>query len=973
MNKIINLNTHSYYSFLNSCLNVDDIIKHALDNKQEYACLVDINVMYGAIEFYQKCLQNNLKPILGLQFNYQNSDLVVIAKNQNGYKTLLKLSSNLMTNNPLDLNNYLSNDIFVIRLSGLLNLEFEGFFIDGNGLENSIACHSVFFEKPTDFGLYQVIKAIQNEDKLSPNQIQKTNEELCFWNDERMKTEYSEKSILNLEKLLSQCNLVLENDHSKNILKFPVPDGLSSKEYIKNLCVKFLKEYLNSNPYLDKRKYADRLAYELEIINEKGFNDYFLIVQDFINWAKQNKIIVGPGRGSAAGSLVSFCLNITEIDPIQYNLIFERFLNKDRMSMPDIDTDIMDSRRDEVIDYLFKKYGEEHVAHIITFSRMKAKMAIRDVGRVLNIIPSIVDKIAKNISSEYELDILLAIKGSSLLTEEYTQNKTLFDYSNKLIGFPRQFGTHAAGIVLSNSKLSDVLPVQSGINDKSMCQYSMEYLEDLGLIKMDLLGLRNLTILDGILKLIRYTRGIDIDLQKLDLQDKSTFEMLSKGETNGIFQLESDGMRRILKRMNPENIEDISLVSAMYRPGAMQNINLYLARRKNNEQPKYLNSDIERILYPTYGVIIYQEQIIQLVQIIAKFDGSKSDSFRRAISKKKESVILEMKKEFVTAAIQNNYSEKDALEIFEYMEQFANYGFNHSHSLAYSYISYWLAYLKCHYPLETISVLLSFGDSSKEKILSYIKESKELGIRICRPDINLSTTNFVIHKNEIIFSLISISGLGNETSKKILEIRNTMPNKRFDDAIKAIAILSNRGVSTKVIESLIKVGAFDSLEPRRQFLIDNLTKITNKKMNLLDQNNNFIFDLGLTDNSIENYEEYSAWETKLLGLSFVKTKEQQIFDEYEKKFNLVSFDEVNDSNKFNSLVKLEKVLLTQSSTNKTILKITVVQNNKKYYLYSFSDVQNQYDKIKDSKYFVGTFKPYRDTFTLQDVLSKIGE
>ena len=973
MNKIINLNIHSYYSFLNSCLSVDDIINIALENRQEYACLVDINVMYGALEFYNACLKHNLKPILGLQINYENSDIVIIAKNNEGYKTLLKLSSNVMTEKTFNIYELLNENIFVIRLNGQFNWDNNNFYIDGNDFTNPIACHSVHFKEPSDFGLYQVVKAIQNEDKISAFQLSQTNLEMAYWDDQMMSQNYSLKALENLNYVIENCNLVLETDNSKNILKYPTPDNVSAKEYIKKLCVNFLKPYLEARPHLNKKQYVARLNYELEIINSKGFDDYFLIVQDFINWAKNNKIIVGPGRGSAAGSLVSFCLNITEIDPIQYDLLFERFLNKDRMSMPDIDTDIMDSRRDEVIEYLFNKYGSNHVAHIITFSKMKAKMAIRDVGRVLNIQPSIVDKIAKNIPVEFENDIMQAIKNSNVLTEEYTQNKLLFDYSNKLIGLPRQFGTHAAGIVLSNTELTDVLPIQTGLNDKSMCQYSMEYLEDLGLIKMDLLGLRNLTILDGIVKLIKYTRGIDINLQNLDLNDKPTFEMLARGETNGIFQLESDGMRRILKRLVPQSIEDISLVSAMYRPGAMQNINLYLARRKNNEQPKYLNDDIKRVLYPTYGVIIYQEQIIQLVQIVAKFDGAKSDSFRRAISKKKESVILEMKKSFIEAAIKNNYSEQDALEMFDYMEQFANYGFNHSHSLAYSYISYWLAYLKCHYPLETISVLLSFGDSSKEKVLSYIKESKDLGIQICKPDINLSTTNFVIYKNEIIFSLTSITGLGQETAKKIMEVRRNYPNGVFDDAIKAIALLSNNGVSSKVIESLIKTGAFDSLETRRNYLLENLDKITNKKVNLLDQDNNFIFDLDLNPDVLENIDDYSQWETKLLGMSFVKTKEQNFFENFKDKFSLKQFNDVNDKNNFNCLIKIEKIQSTVTKTQKPMLIIKCIQNNQKYSLFAFNNVDELNEQLKNSQYIIGSFKSYRDTFTLQNVIYKIGE
>lgn len=965
-----NLNVHSYYSFLSSSLSIDDIINFSLENQLDYACLVDENVMYGSLEFYKSCKKHNLKPILGLSINYEESNLVLIAKNNLGYKDLLKISSLVMTNKSFKLLGYLSDNLFVIRMSGnFIYPNKNNFYINGTDDENAIACHEARFYESTDFNSYQLIKAIKNETKLDASFIHETNEMLCLWNDEQMKHHYSKIALDNLVKVVNSIDLELDSDTSKNILEFPTPNKIPSKDYLNQLVKQNLDIYINKHPSLDKQKYLNRLEYELDVINAKGFNDYFLIVQDFINWAKQKKIIVGPGRGSAAGSLVSFLLNITEIDPIEYNLLFERFLNKDRMSMPDIDTDIMDSRRDEVIDYLFNKYGTNHVAHIITFSKMKAKTAIRDTARVLGTNLAIVDKICKNISLIYEDNLEEAINHSKILLEEVNQNPELFMLASKLIGLPRQFGTHAAGIVLSNTKLTDVLPIQNGLNNRSMCQYSMEYLEDLGLIKMDLLGLRNLTILDNILKLIKYTKNIDINLQEIDTHDKATFELLSRGETNGIFQLESEGMRKILKRMNVSSIEDISLVSAMYRPGAMQNINLYLERRKNNTQPQYLNKEIEQVLAPTYGVIIYQEQIIQLVQIIAKFDGAKSDTFRRAISKKKEDVILSMRKEFVDAAISNHYSEKDALEIFNYMEQFASYGFNHSHSLAYSYISYWLAYLKTHYPLQTISVLMSFGDASKEKIISYIKESKVLGIKIVGPNINESTMSFVILNKSIIFSLTSIAGLGRETAKKIIQIRDQQPNKKFTDAIKAIAILANNGVSTKILESLIKVGAFDELYDRRQFLLGNLSKITNEKLNLIDKDGNFIFDLNLDENIVENHDEYYLDEQKLLGVSFVKNRQQELFNKYENAYQLINFDDVKTTtNKFKSLVELVSCFKTQTSTNKPMLRWTIIQNNKKYYLYSFSNLEELENEAKNIKYLLGEFKPYRDTFTLTGIL-----
>lgn len=968
MKNLINLNVHSYYSFLQSTVSVKNIIDFALANHQEYACLVDENVMYGAMEFYDACLMHNLKPIIGLQIEDKKSKLVVIAKDYEGYQSLLKISSLIMLKEEWNLTDFLSDHIFVIRLSGTFAWNSDNFFIADQTSVNRIACHEVRINQPQDAVLLSVIKAIDQEVKLQAEELHQADTQLCFWTPQQMREHYDEVGLNNLTKLVQSCDLHIVKNNTKNILRYPWTDGLSSADYLRRLVFERLEAYLSDHPELNKTAYVDRANHELEVINQKGFDDYFLIVQDFINWAKNQKIVVGPGRGSAAGSLVSFCLNITEIDPLQYDLLFERFLNKDRMSMPDIDTDIMDSKRDEVIDYLFRKYGDNHVAHIITFSRMKAKMAIRDVGRVLNIDSNIIDKICKNLPLECDYDLVNNLSKSELLMEEYQQNPILFHLSDALIGLPRQFGTHAAGMVLSNTDLTDVLPIQAGLNDRSMCQYSMEYLEDLGLIKMDLLGLRNLTILDNILKLIKYVRGIEINLQKLPLDDEATFNMLSEGKTNGIFQLESDGMRKILKRMHPKTIEDISLVSAMYRPGALQNINLYLQRRQKNEQPAYLNDAIKKVLYPTYGVIIYQEQIIQLVQIVANFNGAKSDTFRRAISKKKESVILEMKKEFIAAAMKNGYTENDALAIFEYMESFANYGFNHSHSLSYSYISYWLAYLKCHYPLETISVLLSFGDSSKEKVLSYIKESISLGIKILPPDINLSGLNFVLNGNQIIFSLVSINGVGIENAKKIMSVRQSQENYKFTSAIKAIAILANNGISCKMLESLIKVGAFDNLDPRRNYLLTNLPVLTNKKMNLLDKNNNFLFDLDLNEHVTENPEEYVQWELKLLGMSFVVSKWQKLFTDLESAYQLVHLSDVTNNEKFNALLQIEKLVLTQSSSNKTILKLTVMENNEKHLLYAFIDAKTLYAQLIEAKYCIVNLKPYKDTFAIQHLV-----
>ena len=489
--------------------------------------------------------------------------------------------------------------------------------------------------------------------------------------------------------------------------------------------------------------YLYRLKYELEVIDKMGFNDYFLVVQDYVNYAKNKGIIVGPGRGSAAGSLVAFLLGITTVDPIKNNLIFERFLNPQRSTMPDIDVDFMDDRRNEVVEYLFEKYSKNNVAHIIIFQRMKAKMVIRDVGRILSMNRVIIDSICSILTDNFD-ELYQETKTAKALQQFQKEYPELFRIAIKLLNFPRQTGLHAAGVVLSSANLTDIVPIQNSADGLLCTQYSMEYLEPLGLIKMDILGLINLTTLNQSITAIEKNHGVKIDLYNIPLNDQKVFNYISAGNTTGIFQLESPGMTRLVTRIKPRNIEDISICSALYRPGPQKNINIYLKNRTHPEEISYLNNDIRKILEPTCNIIIYQEQVIQIVQKIAGFSLADADSFRRAISKKQVSKLASLKKSFIDGGIKNGYSEQKVNEIFDYIFEFANYGFNHSHSLAYSYISYWLAYIAYYYPLEFYSTLLMSNDASTEKINQYINEAKNSGIEVLPPNINLSEYTFSI-------------------------------------------------------------------------------------------------------------------------------------------------------------------------------------------------------------------------------------
>lgn len=959
MHRLVNLIVHSHYSFLQSTLSLEKIVSFAVNNKCSYASLVDINVMYGAIEFYELCLKNNLKPIIGLQVKYKDSEFALIAKNYLGYQCLLKISSIIMTNNEKDWSSLVDENLFVIRLNGTYELTNHLYTL-GNS-NNSVAAKPVYYFDQEDTKLFKVLQAIKNEQILSYENLNNLDSDHQLLSPEQIKNSYTIEQITNLQMIVEHVDLVIPKNLSNNMLRFPNPDNIDSKQYLDNLVHTKLLNYLQKNPHLNKDVYLERINFELQIIHDKGFDDYFLVVQDFINYAKSNHIMVGPGRGSAAGSLVSFCLNITELDPVKYNLLFERFLNIERISMPDIDTDVMDTKRDMLIDYLFTKYGYNHVCHIITFARMKAKQAIRDVGRIFNVNLNIINKICKNIKSDFEHDLIDAInhpenypkytKSLDILKEEFVHNQELFYFSQKLIGLPRQSGTHAAGIILSNDKLTNHVAVQSCLDKKIMCQTSMEYLEDLGLIKIDILGLRNLTIIDSILKLVKYTRNIDLDLQTINLEDKKVFKLFQDAQTNGIFQFESDGMKKVLKSIKPDSLEELALVSAIYRPGASDGIKLYLHNKTHVNELKFVNDEVAKILKSTYGVIVYQEQIIKLVQIIANFDKFKADSFRKAISKKKEDLVLSVKDEFITNAVKNHYSQQQAENEFNTMLKFASYGFNYSHALSYALVSYWLGYLKTYYPIESISVFLTYGDVDPDKMMSYIYEAKQLGIEISGPNINLSNTSFVLQRNKIIFSLTSIPNLGVETAKKIIDLRNKQPQNRFIDANKTIAKLSNLGVSRTVLEYLIKVGSFDGLNKNRDYLLANLDLLSDKKINILNINDSFVFELPLKEDIAYQPNSYSEYEKEVLGINFSLSVLDQLFIKYQHQYQL-QHCATNTLFEFNVLIQIVQITSKISKNNKPYWVVDFIENNLSYSATIFDNLEHLVSELTIGSWWI---------------------
>lgn len=950
---IPNLNTYSNYSLLSSGLGLNTIINFAINNKQKYVALTDTN-LYGAFEFYKLAKKNNIKPIIGLDVNYENNHFLIYAKNFDGFKNIIKISSFIMTKKDFEINEYLDNT-FIVNLKGSdFNTTKANVYTIEQDCENRIAINEARYLVEEDRKMLDVLYCVHNNLNLNIESYESNffNKNISLLKQEDFEKQFDDKSLENLINEIKDIELII-NPLENNFIEYKNSFNLSSKAYLEKLCNIGLNDKINQNfiSQKDRQKYEERMNYELNIIDKMGFNDYFLVIQDFIMEAKNRNILIGPGRGSAAGSLVAYLLGITNVDSIKYDLIFERFLNPGRISMPDIDTDIMDSRRQEIIDYMFEKYGYDNVAHIITFQRMKAKMAIRDVGRVLSIPLSTINRIAKEFPSELEDEFDKYIDNNKVLLVEKNNYPDLFEITKKLIGFPRQTGIHAAGIVLSKTKLTDIVPIQLGVNNEIVTQYSMEFLEELGLIKMDLLGLTNLTTISNILTLIKMRYKLEIDLYKINLEDQKVFADISNGYTLGIFQLESPGMRSLIKQMKPKNIEDISLCSALFRPGPQQNIKTFIARRDKKEEISYIDEKCIDILKDTNGIIVYQEQVIALVQKVANFSASEADIFRRIISKKDDSQLEKFKVRFFEEALKNGYQQDKLESIYEYIYTFANYGFNHSHSIAYSLIGYWLSYLKHYYPTEFMAVLMTSFEGNHEKIRSYVAEAQRMKINIESPHINYSLKNFRLSSNGIIFGFGSIKGIGNEKAKKILEARDSLKDKKFTDFKEALKVLLDFKIGNNIIELLIYAGAFDSFKISRKELLNKLNKSSNDSVWGFD-----IEEENDETNLLIDSETIKDKMIDLIGVYFpdVNDKDNDSLkgddnNEIVSKYDIKTLDEIDESTtSFISYLTIKSIRFTKTKTNKDMFFVKVIdQKNNTADIACFASAM--FDKEKDYK------------------------
>ena len=812
------------YTFLSSLLTIDDLIEIAINNELDSIGICDDN-LFGVMEFIKKCEKNNLNPIIGLDLK----DRLLFAKNYKGYQNLLKLETikNERELNQDDYNTYKDN-LICIPLSEI-DLVYKDIFYplnkDNYDKENIIYINKLLYKEENDYKILKYLELLRDNLTIINDYEDKIDN--YYKIDNNINNKYLENTI----KLSKMCNLKLPK-YSLNLAMFD--SEIDSNTYLTNLAYKGLKKRLNDNL---NNKYLERLKYELDVIIKMGFANYFLVVYDFIKYAKNKGILVGPGRGSACGSLVSFTLGITDIDPIKYDLLFERFLNIERITMPDIDTDFPDIYRDQIINYVKEKYGSKHVSNIITFGTMGAKLCIRDIGRVMNIALPDIDNICKIIGSRKDSlkDLIKNDVRLQTLIQSDNKIKKLMEVAIKVEGIKRHTSTHAAGVIISNNNLDEIVPLTYDEGTNSYISgYEASYLEDLGLLKMDFLGIKNLTTIMEIEESILKRDNIKISFKDIPLDDRETIELFQKGDTNGIFQFESVGMKNFLKELRPNNFIDLSNAIALFRPGPASSIPSFIKRKEGLEEIDYFDKSLEPILKPTYGIIIYQEQIMQIANIIAGYSLGEADILRRAMSKKKKEVLLKEREKFISSSIKRGYEENLVNKIYDLILKFAEYGFNKSHSIAYTMVSYKMAYLKVHFKKYFYISLLNSVISDTTKTKEYMYEIKKYDLGILKPDINLSSCSYEIHDDKILCPFNIIKGISKLICNKIID-------ERQDKYIDIYDLFSkNTNLTKSNYEILIKAGCLDSFNYTRKTLINNLDSLINYSSLCKDLDKEFV-------------------------------------------------------------------------------------------------------------------------------------
>jgi len=891
--KFVHLHVHTQFSLLDGACRLGELLDLTHSYDMPACAITDHGNMFGAIEFYEEAKNRGVKPIIGCEIYVAPESrfdktshgikgasyhLVLLAKNLTGYKNLIEIVSvsflegfyykprvdkEILTKcskGLIAMSACLQGEVPHFILSGQYHeakkaaieysnifgkdnfyLELQDNHLDKQNKLNSelirlagetnlplVATSDVHYLDRRDAKAHEALLCVQTQTTLSdPERMKFQTDQLYFKSPEEMEKSFKEvpEALLNTIKIAERCNL--EFDFSQiHIPQFKAPDGEDNDVFFERLVTEGVKKRYGKFT----KEIKQRADHELKIIRESGYVGYFLIVWDFINHAKMKDISVGPGRGSAAGSLISYVIGITDIDPLKYGLIFERFLNPARVTMPDIDIDFCFERRGEVIDYVIEKYSKENVAQIITFGSMMAKGVLRDVGRVMSIPYAEVDKIAKLVPNDAGMTIKQALNIEPELRRKYEEDsvvRQLIDTAERLEGLNRHASTHAAGVVISDKPLHKRIPLFKTADDQLITGYSMKSLEKIGLLKMDFLGLKTLTVIDKTVKIVKRTKSEDVDINNISLSDKATFDLLNAAETSGVFQLESSGMRDLLRKLRPEKFEDLIAILALYRPGPMGSgmLDDFIKRKQGQIEVKYDHPALEPILKETYGIIVFQEQVMQIVSTLGGFSMAEADNVRKVMGKKIHAALKELKNKFLSGAAKKNVKKDTAEKIWDFISYFAGYGFNKSHSAAYSLVSYRTAYLKANHPVEFMTALLASEKNNTDKISDYFNECIRMGISILPPDINESFKDFTVVGKDIRFGLSAVKNVGQGAAESIINTREI--SGKFESIYDFAQKAGPKAINRKVVESLIKCGAFDSTNVFRSQAMSVLDKVLN--------------------------------------------------------------------------------------------------------------------------------------------------
>tara|TARA_Y100001970_G_scaffold284531_1_gene402089 strand:- start:5051 stop:8479 length:3429 start_codon:yes stop_codon:yes gene_type:complete len=1036
-----NFKIHTQYSICEGAIKIEDLAEYCKENKISALGLSDSFNLCGALEFSESISKVGTQPIIGTQINFKYSDTIgkipIFAKTEFGYNNLVKLSSkSFLETKEKEVPHCLINDLFInskdiIVLSGGINSLFSNLIKRNKIKELNEICNqfkknfsdTFYFEiqRHNDEGERKVeniflelseklkvpIIASQEVFYINKDMYEAHDALLCIGektyinekNRKRYTNQHYIKSSEEIQKLFADLPEALENNYNfplrfsyklkksnpilptlKTSKNRSVNDELSSQsiEGLKNRLNKFiLKKNKSNDTQQIVKKYNERLNHEIAIINKMNYAGYFLIVSDYIKWAKNNNIPVGPGRGSGAGSLVAYCLDITDLDPIEFGLIFERFLNPDRISMPDFDIDFCEEKRDLVFQYLKSKY-KNGVAHIITFGKLKARMALRDIGRVLGLPYGHVDKICKMIPFDPSRPLSLqeSISREPRFKEEEKENprvKKLIELSLKLEGLNRNLATHAAGVVIAGEKLSEEVPLYKDSSSEFLLpstQFDMHSSENAGLVKFDILGLNTLTLINKTLQILK-NKKVDLDITQIPLNDKKIFEMLSTGETTGLFQLESSGVRSALKQMKPNKFEDIIALVALYRPGPMTNIPVYNECKNGLRKPDYIHQSLEKILKPTYGIIIYQEQVMQIAQVLAGFTPGEADILRKAMGKKKRKELEKQEEKFIKGAVLNGIKKDIAAFIFQKIKPFAEYGFNKSHAAAYALIAYQTAYLKKYYTEDFIAATMSTELSNTDKLREFVEELKRLKIEIIRPDINKCFADFKSDKNKIFYALSGIKSVGKEAISNVIKERDK--NGLFKSVNDFISRVNPKDINKLQLEGLVKAGAFDELDIDRHSLLKSIPKLIQINKSLWDEKISNQASLFSSDSSNEKQanipfklDKQKSWskneilmnEFQSIGF-YMSDHPLKIYEDYFEERKVQPYKDFLDNTDSTAYVAGTIMSIQEKKSAKgtpfAIIKFTDLKNEFELFMFSELLISNR-DKLKEANSFMLTLQ-----------------